>query len=264
MKNRFLVGIALVFALFLNGCDSKQNEPNATKTETKKSIRVGTSAAYYPFTFVENDKLQGFEIDTWYAIAKELDMEVEFFTGKFSGLFGMLETDKIDTISNQITITEQRAKKYNFSTPYVYDGAYIIVNKESENINSLDDLAGKKVGVSLGSNYEQLLKKLDTSNQINIIPYDGEGHKQDTILKRIDAYVEDKTSAIEAIKKHSLPLKPVGKPLSSLENAFPFMKNEQGNLLLKDVNKAIATLREKGVLKELSNKWFSFDITSSQ
>lgn len=262
MKNILLAGTLLVFALCFNGCDSKQKESNATAQKATSTIKVGTSAAYYPFTFVENDTLQGFEIDVWRAIAKEMGLEVEFLTGKFSGLFGMLETDKIDTISNQITITEKRAQKYNFSLPYVYDGVFIITHVDNNSINSLDDLAGKKVGVSLGSNYEQLLKKLDIKSVINIIPYDGEGHKQDTILKRIDAYVEDKTSAIEAIKKYNLPLKPVGKSLNPLKNAFPFMKNQRGDTLLKGVDKAILTLRENGTLKSISQKWFNFDITS--
>lgn len=56
----------------------------------------------------------------------------------------MLETGKIDTISNQITTTPQRLEKYYFATPYVYDGAQIIVHKDNNEIKSFEDLKGKK------------------------------------------------------------------------------------------------------------------------
>ena len=64
------------------------------------TIKVGMSGGYFPFTFVEQDKLQGFEVDVMEAVAEEMDSEVEFVTANFSGLFGMLESGRIDTIAN--------------------------------------------------------------------------------------------------------------------------------------------------------------------
>ncbi|WP_140417142.1 transporter substrate-binding domain-containing protein, partial [Vibrio cholerae] len=52
-------------------------------------------------------------------------------------------TASIDTISNQITITDARKAKYLFSDPYVIDGAQITVRKGNEAIKGIDDLAGK-------------------------------------------------------------------------------------------------------------------------
>ncbi len=97
---------------------------------------------------------------------------------------------------------------------------------------------------------------MNTNNEIEIISYDGNGFQNDVKLKRIDAYIEDRTSALESIKKANLPLKIVGSPIKVLTNAFPFLKSEK-NLLLKDVNTALATLRKEGKLKEISQKWFN-------
>lgn len=250
-----VLSLALVFlaSFFLVACESKQN------AEQKNIIKVGTSGAYFPFSYHEKDELKGFEVDIWRAIAKKMGYEVEFKTSKFSGLFGMLETSKIDTIANQITITNSRKQKYNFSNTYVYDGAFIIVHKDNDTINSFDDLKGKKIGVSLASNYEQILKDLNKDNLVQIIPYDGEGHKQDTIIKRIDGYVEDKTSAVAAAKEHNLPIKPVGKALLPLENAFPFLKSNEN--LLKKVDVAMSELEKDGTFSKISVKWFGSDIT---
>lgn len=258
MKKISLAFITMLLSLLFVACDSKQEQTN---TQDTKIIKVGTSGGYFPFTFYENDVLKGFEIDVWNAIAKNLGAEVEFKTSKFSGLFGMLETSKIDTISNQITMTDKRIAKYNFALPYVFDGAQIIVHEDTNNISSLEDLKGKKLGVGLGTNYAEIVKSFDTNNEIEIITYEGNGFQQDVKLKRIDAYIEDRTSAVESIKKGALPLKLVGEPIKVLVNSFPFLKNEKNDALLKDINKAIEELRADGTFKNISMKWFNTDIT---
>ena len=138
----------------------------------QETIKVGMSGKYFPFTFVKQDKLQGFEVDMWNQIGERTGYKVEFVTASFSGLFGMLETGRVDTISNQITITDERKAKYAFSQPYVYDGAQIVVRKGNSTIHGIKDLEGKKVAVNLGSNFEELLRKNDPNKKIDIRTYD--------------------------------------------------------------------------------------------
>ena len=79
------------------------------------TIRVGMSGGYFPFTFVRQDKLQGFEVDLMNALAERTGDTVEFSTMSFSGLIGALESGRIDTVANQITITPDREAKFAFS-----------------------------------------------------------------------------------------------------------------------------------------------------
>lgn len=257
MKNIILAFVTLL-ALVFTGCTS---EEKPAQNEAKKVIKVGTSGSYFPYTYYENDVLKGFEIDVWNAIGEKLDATIEFKTAKFSGLFGMLETKKINTISNQITMTDKRVDKYYFALPYVYDGAQIIVHKDTNGISSLEDLKGKKLGVGLGTNYADIVRAFDKNNEIDIITYEGNGFQQDVKLKRIDAYIEDRTSAVESIKKASLPLKLAGSPIKVLVNSFPFLKTEENKALVEEVNKAISALRNDGTLEKISTKWFDTDIT---
>ncbi len=259
MKKITLAFITIFLSFFLVACTSTSDEKK--NTNDNNTIKVGTSGGYFPFTFYENDELKGFEIDVWNAIGEELGKKIEFKTAKFSGLFGMLETKKIDTISNQITMTDERVEKYYFTTPYVYDGAQIIVHKDNDTIKTFDDLKGKKVGVGLGTNYADIVRGLDTNNEVEVITYKGNGFEQDVKLKRIDAFIQDRLSAIQLIKKVELPLKLVGKPLEVLTNSFPFLKTEENKQLIKEVNGAIKTLRENGKLDEISRKWFDTNIT---
>lgn len=226
----------------------------------QETVKVGMSGRYFPFTFSKQDKLQGFEVDLWNEIAARSDYKVEFTTSSFSGLFGMLEAGHIDTISNQITITESRLAKYAFTTPYVTDGVQVVVRKGRDDINGIEDLKGKKVAVNLGSNFEEVLRRVDTNNEINIVTYDS-GLEQDVALGRMDAFVMDRVSASQLIKESGLPLQLAGQPFEEIKNAMPFL-NKPSQIIIRDqVNKALAEMRADGKLAEISHKWFGTDIT---
>ncbi|HGS4883083.1 TPA: amino acid ABC transporter substrate-binding protein [Vibrio parahaemolyticus] len=223
-------------------------------------VKVGMSGRYFPFTFVKQDKLQGFEVDMWDEIGKRNDYKIEYVTSNFSGLFGLLETGRIDTISNQITMTDERKAKYLFADPYVIDGAQITVRKGNDSIKGIDDLAGKTVAVNLGSNFEQLLRQYDKDGKINIKTYDT-GIEHDVALGRADAFVMDRLSALELIKKTGLPLELAGEPFETIQNAWPFVNDEKGQKLQAEVNKALAEMRADGTVEKISVKWFGADIT---
>jgi putative amino-acid transport system substrate-binding protein len=233
---------------------------SAATVQAATEVKVGMSGRYFPFTFVKQDKLQGFEVDMWDEIGKRNDYKIEYVTANFSGLFGLLETGRIDTISNQITMTEERKAKYLFADPYVVDGAQITVRKGNDSIKGIDDLAGKTVAVNLGSNFEQLLRKYDQDGKINIKTYDT-GIEHDVALGRSDAFVMDRLSALELIKKTGLPLELAGEPFETIQNAWPFVNNEKGQKLQAEVNKALAEMRADGTVEKISVKWFGADIT---
>lgn len=223
-------------------------------------LKVGMSGSYFPFTFVEQDTLKGFEVDVMEAVADEMNAEVVFETANFSGLFGMLESGRIDTIANQITITDERKAKYVFTEPYVYDGAQVVVKQDNASIAGVEDLTGKSVAVNLGSNFEQLLRELPYSDEIDIRTYES-NIEQDTALGRVDAFVMDRVSASQVINEKPLPLKLAGQTFSEIHNALPFRDTEQGRALRDEVGAALASLRDNGTLTEISERWFGTDIT---
>lgn len=230
------------------------------QAQQEDALKVGMSGGYFPFTFVEQDTLKGFEVDVMEAVAEELGSEVEFVTANFSGLFGMLESGRIDTIANQITITEERAAKYLFTEPYVYDGAQVVVKAGNEEIEGVEDLRGKRVAVNLGSNYEELLRELPYADEIDIRTYES-NIEQDTALGRVDAFVMDRVSASQVIKEKPLPLQLAGQPFSEIRNALPFRDTEADRALRDRVDEALAALREDGTLAAISERWFGTDIT---
>lgn len=225
------------------------------------TIRVGMSGGYFPFTFVKQDELQGFEVDFMNAIGKETGDTIEFSTMAFSGLIGALEAGRLDTVANQITITPEREAKFVFTQPYVYDGAQVVTREGNDTIKGVEDLRGKTVAVNLGSNFEELLRDLPYANEITIKTYDS-NIEQDTALGRVDAFVMDRVSSAQVIAESPLPLQLAGPPFSEIRNALPFRNDEAGRALRDKVDAAISKLKADGTLKAISEKWLAADVTA--
>lgn len=248
----------------INNTDGSNNDTTeSTETTETTPIKVGMSGSYKPYTYLdESGTLTGFDVEVWQEIAKRTGREVEFVTSDFSGLFGMLDVGQIDTIANQITITDERLEKYDFSVPYVYYGAQLMTRVDDDSVYDLETLKGKKVGVSLGSNYETMVKAFDTANEITVVTYDsGSGAYQDLSLGRIDAVLNDKLALLSVVNESGLNLKLAGEPIESLTNAFPFVKSEANGAFLIEVNQAIEAMYADGTMKSLSLKYFNVDIT---
>jgi putative amino-acid transport system substrate-binding protein len=227
-----------------------------------ETLRVGMSGGYFPFTFVQQDVLQGFEVDFMRAVAEKTGDDVEFVTMSFSGLIGALESGRIDTVANQITITPEREAKFVFSEPYVYDGAQVVVKAGNEGeIDGVEALKGRSVAVNLGSNFEELLRELPYADEIDIKTYES-NIEQDTALGRVDAFVMDRVSSAQVIAESPLPLALAGEPFSEIRNALPFRDDAAGRALRDRVNAAIDALREDGTLAAISEKWLKADVTA--
>ncbi|WP_136684094.1 amino acid ABC transporter substrate-binding protein [Falsirhodobacter xinxiangensis] len=224
-----------------------------------ETLRVGMSGGYFPFTFTRDDTLQGFEVDFMNEVGKRTGLDVEFVTMSFSGLIGALESNRIDTVANQITITPEREAKYLFTQPYVYDGAQVVVKKGNEGeITGPESLSGRSVAVNLGSNYEQLLRALPNASEIDIRTYES-NIEQDTALGRVDAFVMDRVSTAQVIAESPLPLALAGQPFSEIQNALPFRKDDSE--LRDKVDTAITEMKEDGTLAAISEKWLAADVT---
>ncbi|MBC9248866.1 cystine transporter subunit [Pseudomonas alcaligenes] len=228
--------------------------------KAKGAIQVGLEGTYPPFNYQdENGQLTGFEVDFANALAKQLGVKAEFQPTKWDGILAALESKRLDVVINQVTISEERKQKYDFSTPYTVSGIQALTSKaDGDSIKSAADLAGKKVGVGLGTNYEQWLK--DNVPQADIRTYDDDPTKlQDLNVGRIDAILVDRLAAFEIVEKTGGRLAVAGDAFSRQEAGIALRKGNPQ--LLAAINDAIAKLRADGTLKQLSDKWFKADVT---
>jgi len=260
----------LCFSVILAACgnDSEKTSAVENKEESteKKVLKVGSSGIYPPFISVdEKGDPQGYDVEVLELVGKALGYEIEWTLAEFSGIFGMLDAGKIDTVANLIAATDERRDKYDFSSPYAFSGATLVVHDDNNEINNIEDLKGKKVGVLLGNNLHQFLEKWneENGNEIIITPYqDVSGTYNEVALGRLDAFIDVKITAASRIENEGLPLKLYGEDyLIDFDYAFPFERSEENKEFIADFSVEIEKLLEDGTLKELSDKWSSIDVT---
>lgn len=174
-------------------------------------------------------------------------------------MLASLDSKRIDVVINQVTISDERKKKYDFSTPYTVSGIQALVKKGNEGgIKTAADLKGKKVGVGLGTNYEEWLRQ--NVQGVDIRTYDDDPTKyQDLRVGRIDAILVDRLAALDLVKKTNNTLAVAGDAFSRQESGVAVRKGNED--LVKAIDSAIADMQKDGSLKALSEKWFGADVT---
>ena len=146
--------------------ESEETEGSASYAEDVQAIvdrgvlRVGVKNAVLGFGFQDEltGEYSGMEISLAEKIAEYLGVEVEFTAVTAATRTELLDSGAIDCVLATFTITEERKKSWDFTTPYYTDYVTVLVENAS-GITTLADLVDKKVGVSSGSTSAKSLVK---------------------------------------------------------------------------------------------------------
>jgi L-cystine transport system substrate-binding protein len=223
-------------------------------------FRVGTEGTYAPFTYHDaSGKLTGFDVEIASAIAQRLGVKPQFIEGKWDGLIAGLDAKRYDAVVNEVSITDARKAKYDFSTPYIATHAVLIVRDDNTTIRSFDDLKGRKSANTLTSNFG----KLAAAHGADVVGVQGFNESIDLLTSgRVDATINDSLSYLD-FKKH--------KPDAKLKVAATDTSNagdQSGVLIRKDnpelraaIDKALADIKADGTYARISQKYFDKDVS---
>lgn len=129
--------ITILFFLFAFSVATLQSQ------ETRKII-FGIDNYYPPYEYVDSDgNPAGFNVEVIKAIAKEMQIEVEFRFGVWSELRKWFDSSKIDVI--QMFSSAEREKTYDFTVPFAYVSYAIFTRDNDADVSSIEELGGKKV-----------------------------------------------------------------------------------------------------------------------
>lgn len=220
---------------------------------TPAKITVGMSADYPPFEFKQDGKIVGFDVDLAKEIGKHLGAEIEIKEIAFSMVFNALNQGEIDLIISSITISEEKSKNYDFSTPYYFD-TLAILHKCNHPITK-ETLSGKSIACQLGASGMHSWLKTQPSG-IKIVLMDVMTQMAEAIKAgHVDGALMDAAQAKEFAKNSKeLSYTVVG----NIANGTAITM-KKGSPLKAKINRAIEELKNKGTLKTLENTWVEGD-----
>ena len=282
MKRRTFISLMSVMAaagvLTLAGCSSNSGSSAAASGAASSAASTGAAdqlaaiqangklvvaleGAWQPWSYHdESDTLVGYDVEVSRAIAEKLGVEPEYVESDWDSLFAGLDAGRFDIVCNGVEVTDERAKTYDFTTPYGYIHTALAVRKDNEDIKSFEDLKGKTTANSLASTYMELAESYGATVQ-------GTDTLEETIqlltAGRIDATLNADVSFYDYLNVHpDADFKLVAQTEDASHVAIPVRKGDDSASLLEAINTAIEELRADGTLKALGEKYFGQDISS--
>lgn len=253
LRKFLLLGVLQLAAVGAAFAQSGLDEIRATGV-----FKVGTEGTYPPFTYHDaSGALTGFDVDIAQEIARRLGVKAQFVEGKWDGLIAGLDARRYDAVINEVTITDARKAKYDFSTPYIVSKGVLLVRADNTSIKSFNDLKGKKSAHTLTSNFAQLAKQYGAT----LVGTDGFNQSLDLVLAgRADATINDSLSFLD-FKKHKpdAPIK-IAATQADAEYQGVIIRKENPELLA-GINRALADIKADGTYLRISTKYFGEDVS---
>lgn len=255
--------VLLAFAmLLLAACG---NVEKATTSEANKLeqieeagvINIGLEGTFPPFSYHdESGKLTGFEYEIAAQIAEDLGVEANYIETKWDSLIAGLDTDKYDFVINNISITDERKEKYDFTIPYMESVAVLAVNEDNKEIQTIEDLDGKKAAQTVTSNFAkdaealgaEIVATTDLTGSIQLVEQgraDGTIHDRVTFLTYMQEQPDSKLKIVEG---------------STSSSDIALILNKDNEEFREKLNDIIKTRTEDGTFADISQKYFGEDI----
>ncbi|MGP7817224.1 transporter substrate-binding domain-containing protein [Niallia sp. 01092] len=266
-----VIGLSALLGIVLAGCGSnetsKSESAGANNNSDAKEIIIGTGNSYQPFAYLdEKGNPTGYEKAVLDAVDEKLPQyKFKYETFEFKNVLPALDANKVDLAAHQYEVNDERKAKYLYGkVGYTDYTGYIVVDENSgNNFQKLEDLAGKKVQVSTGSNYAYLLEQYNKKHdkKINILYGDGSSEIRVKNLQNgtVDAILSTKYDVNKLNKQFNANLVTSGEP--AYVSKTYFLSKKSDTKLQEDIDGALQKLIDEGKLAEISKEVLGGDYT---
>ncbi|EQC68300.1 Cysteine ABC transporter, substrate-binding protein [Streptococcus sp. HSISB1] len=258
-----ITGLAIASTALLAACSSSNSTKSSSSKEEVTFATVGTTA---PFSYEDDGKLTGYDIEVAKAVFKDSDKyKVTFKKTEWSSIFTGLDSGKYQLGGNNISYTKERSAKYLYSYPIGSTPSVLVVSKDSD-ITSYDDIAGHSTQVVQGTTTAAQLEKYNTENSSKQVELNYTNENITQVLTNLnegkfDFKIFDAPTVNTIIKNQNLDnLKTI--ELKSDEQPFIyFILGQDQKDLQTYVNKRLKALQKDGTLSDLAQKYLGGDYT---
>jgi len=230
-----------------------------------KDLKVAIDPTYEPFTFKQNGKPTGFDVDIANALCEQIKRKCVFVEQGWDSMIPGLMARKYDVVISSMSITEDRLKQIDFTEKY-YNTPSRVVTKKDVKYTGPASLKGKKIGVLKASTQEKYALGELKPVGVDVVSYEA----QDQVYLDIRAGRLDGTVADHVEVTGGFLSKPEGKDYE-LKGDELFIPKYFGtgagiglrkgqDALKNELTAAIKTIRGNGVYKKINDKYFKFDV----
>jgi len=268
MKKSYLLGkvaaLSAVSLLFLTACQSQnaaEDESSATSSSEQNAevLKFGITGGYPPSNYHDEDteELVGYEVDMAKELVKDLDgnVKAEFVEMSFDSILESLDTDRIDVAMHSLSKTPERAEKYDFTVPY-FDKVWGVIVAEDSDIETLDDLDGKRAAQSVSTSTGQEAEKLGAE----LVPIDTVDEAVKLIMDdRADFYLGSDVGQQDYLDKQPepLPVRVLDETVQDVPASLVVPKGSDE--LREELNESIIENTEDGTLAKIYDKYLGMD-----
>jgi ABC-type amino acid transport substrate-binding protein len=253
MAVAILLGYALLAWTVEGGGAGATLDPVLAAARARGTLNVAVDAGFRPFADFQSGEIVGYDIDLARAIAARMGLGVAFVPTGYDGLYDTLTSGRADMIAAGLPYAPEQGYRARFSGFY-FDVGQVLVTRADGPAPGAVGLAGRRIGVALGSDADALARNRIRSGEAFDLrsTYDEPSQAlADLRAGRLDAVITDNVSALSATQYD--PALQISAALSSepLALAMPRAAFQ----LEAEVNQAIEQLRREGFFEELNRRW---------
>ena len=218
------------------------------------TLVVGSDIPYPPFEQGRPPDYDGFDMDLINEIATRLDLETEIKDTPFDTIFRDLAQGKFDVVISGSTITDEREQAVDFGDPYFLAEQSLLVQEDSD-IQTIDDLAGRTVGVQKGTTGEAYVKEEQPDATVRSYGELDDAYNA-LVAGQVEAVMFDLPGNQEAAEtKEGLEVRETYDTGEEFGIAF----QEDADALREAVNGALQEMKDDGTFAEMYSEWFKKD-----
>lgn len=252
-------GLVLLLVTTLVACGPKQPASHLEAIKQAGTIKVGTSADYPPFEYVDDSGNKiGFDVELMQEIANRMGVKLEWVDMPFDSLIAAVQEGKIDASISAFNYSEERDQKIDFTEAYyMSEDGLIVADTFTGAIVNPEDVANFKVGVQSGTTQDTwLTDNLVTTGKMpeaNLFRYErADQVAMDLKNGRIDVWMADAIPG-QALVDQLGGMKVVYKGVLSSGPMNIIIPNGD-TALAEEMNKIIKQLESEGFIKQLAIK----------
>jgi len=257
---------ALVASMLVCAQSAIASSATLDKIKATGAVTMGVRESSIPMSYTTGDsRFDGFHVEMCRMILNDIKDKLGMSTLRINyqpvtaqNRIPLVQNGTVDIECGTTTNNTARQRDVSFANTLYVEEVRIAV-KANSGINSISQLAGKKVATTTGTTSVQILRKHEKATGVNFDEVFGKDHADSFLLLesgRADAFVMDGSILAGNIANSRNPkdFKIVGEVLSTEPIAIMVRKDDPQ--FKAAVNAAIAKIVANGSMPKLWDKWF--------